>query len=393
VGLSSLLNEEQRASYDEIMSTIDSKRGGLFFVDGPGGTGKTFLYRALLGTVHSQNKLAFATATSGVAASIMPGGRTAHSLFKIPLTLDDRQGCGFTKQCGTAKLLQQASLIIWDEASMTKRQAVEALDCSMRDIMGQKDLPFGGKTDVFVGDFKQVLPVVRKGSRAQIVGASLRKSYLWEFMRHLKLVRNMRAQTDPCFVDYMLRIGNGTEEVNEDGDVHLPGEICVLYTGDSEKDLDTLIERIFPNINENMANKDYITYRAILSTRNDWVDDTNLKMINKFQGGEVVYHSFDEAVDDPHNYYPQEFLNTLTPNEIPPHVLKQKIGCPVILLRNLDPANGLYNGTRLVVRACQRNSIDAEIVLGQHAGKRVFVPRIPLRPSNGQMFPFQFKRK
>jgi ATP-dependent DNA helicase PIF1 len=62
-------------------------------------------------------------------------------------------------------------------------------------------------------------------------------------------------------------------------------------------------------------------------------------MINKFQGGEVVYHSFDEAVDDPHNYYPQEFLNTLTPNGIPPHVLKLKIDCLVILLRNLDPAN------------------------------------------------------
>jgi hypothetical protein len=116
-------------------------------------------------------------------------------------------------------------------------------------------------------------------------------------------------------------------------------------------------------------------------------------MINKFQGGEVVYHSFDEAVDDPHNYYPREFLNTLTPNGIPPHVLKLMIGCPVILLRKLDPANGLCNGTRLVVRECQRNSIDAEIVLGQHAGKRVFLPRIPLCPSDDQMFPFQFKRK
>jgi hypothetical protein len=75
----------------------------------------------------------------------MPGGRTAHSRFKIPLTLNDKQGCGFTKQYGTAKLLQQASLIIWDEASMTKRQAMEALDYSMRDIMGRKDLPFGGR--------------------------------------------------------------------------------------------------------------------------------------------------------------------------------------------------------------------------------------------------------
>jgi ATP-dependent DNA helicase PIF1 len=83
----------------------------------------------------------------------------------------------------------------------------------------------------------------------------------------------------------------------------------------------------------------------------------------------------------------------LTPNGIPPHVLKLKISCPVILLRNLDPANGLCNGTRPVVRACQRNSIDAEIVLGQHAGKRVFLPRIPLCPYDDQMFPFQFKRK
>jgi hypothetical protein len=58
---------------------------------------RLFLYRALLGTVCSQNKLAVATATSGVAASIMPGGRTAHSHFKIPLTLDDKQGCDFTK--------------------------------------------------------------------------------------------------------------------------------------------------------------------------------------------------------------------------------------------------------------------------------------------------------
>jgi ATP-dependent DNA helicase PIF1 len=190
-----------------------------------------------------------------------------------------------------------------------------------------------------------------------------------------------------------LRIGNDTEEVNEDGDVRLPDEICVPYSGDSEKDLDTLIESIFPNLNVNMTNKDYITSRAILSTRNDWVDNINLKMINKFQSGEMVYHSFNEADDNPHNYYPQEFLNTMTSNGLPPHVLKLKLGCPVILLRNLDPANGLCNGTRLVVRGCQRNSIDAEIVLGQHAGKRVFLPRIPLCPSDDEMFPFQFKRK
>jgi ATP-dependent DNA helicase PIF1 len=76
----------------------------------------------------------------------------------------------------------------------------------------------------------------------------------------------------------------------------------------------------------------------------------NMKMIDMFQSGETVYHSFDSAVDDPHNYYPSEFLNSLTSNGLPLHVLKLKLGCPVILLRNIDPANGLCNGTRLVVR-------------------------------------------
>ena len=57
---------------------------------------------------------------------------------------------------------------------MMKRQGVKALDNNLYDIMDRPNLPFGGKTMVFGGDFRQVLPVVRRGSRAQIVGASLR---------------------------------------------------------------------------------------------------------------------------------------------------------------------------------------------------------------------------
>ncbi|XP_073351674.1 uncharacterized protein [Aegilops tauschii subsp. strangulata] len=137
--LSSSLNLEQRAAYDEILSAVERGDGGVFFLDGPGGTGKTFLYRAMLAKVRGEGKIAIATATLGVAASIMPGGRTAHSRFKIPPSCDDGASCSFTKQSGTAKLLRMASLILWDEASMTKRQAVEALDNSMRDIMGIRD--------------------------------------------------------------------------------------------------------------------------------------------------------------------------------------------------------------------------------------------------------------
>jgi ATP-dependent DNA helicase PIF1 len=101
---------------------------------------------------------------------------------------------------------------------------------------------------------------------------------------------------------------------------------------------------VYPKLDENKADSNY-TSRAILTTKNDCVDRINIKIINKFQGYEKVYHSFDEAVDDPNNYYLSEFLNTLMPNGLPPLVLKLKKNCPVILLQNIDPANGLCNGT------------------------------------------------
>jgi len=111
--LASSLNPEQRLAYDEILAAVDAGDGGVFFVDGPGGTGKTFLYRALLAKVRGEGKIAVATVTSGIAASIMPGGRTAHSRFKIPLSIEDGASCSFTKQSGTTKLLRMASLILW----------------------------------------------------------------------------------------------------------------------------------------------------------------------------------------------------------------------------------------------------------------------------------------
>ncbi|WVZ83473.1 hypothetical protein U9M48_030615 [Paspalum notatum var. saurae] len=81
------LNAEQRSAYDEILAAGDSGKGVVFFIDGLGGTGKTFLYKALLATVRGMDNISVVIATSGVAASIMPGGRTAHSRFKIPLTI------------------------------------------------------------------------------------------------------------------------------------------------------------------------------------------------------------------------------------------------------------------------------------------------------------------
>ena len=84
--------------FKEIFDHVIRNKEKAFFVDGPGGTGKTYLYMALLAKLRSMDHIAVATATSGIAASIMPGGRTTHSGFKIPIKLQDNSVGNFTKK-------------------------------------------------------------------------------------------------------------------------------------------------------------------------------------------------------------------------------------------------------------------------------------------------------
>jgi len=115
----------------------------------------------------------------------------------------------------------------------------------------------------------------------------------------------MRAQSDPWFSEFLLRIGNGVEETIEQDYVKLPSKICVPYTDAKDDQLEDLIDIVFPMLEDNMTNSNYITSRAILSTRNENVDGINMKLIERFPGEQMVYHSFDSAVDDPNNHYPQ----------------------------------------------------------------------------------------
>lgn len=116
------LNVEQKSAYNRNLYHVQNYLPNVFFVDGPGGTGKTFLYKALLATIRSTGQKALATQTSGVAASLLPGGRTSHSIFKIPLDENNIKSCSISKQSTLA--IKQAKLIIWDEATMAKRSII-----------------------------------------------------------------------------------------------------------------------------------------------------------------------------------------------------------------------------------------------------------------------------
>jgi len=211
-----------------------------------------------------------------------------------------------------------------------------------------RDTPFGGKVMLFGGDFRRVLPVVPRGTRAQITDATLLRSYIWESVRRIKLTQNMRAQADTWFADYLLRIGNGTDEAFEGDYVWLPDDI-LIHNPQEDDSIDILIDKVFPNLVANCTSASYMRECAILSTRNEHVDAVNALMIDRFPGKQKIFYSFDSVDDDSRNNYPLDFVNSITPNGLLPHELKVKKNSPVILLRNLDPHNGLCNGTRLVV--------------------------------------------
>ena len=123
--LLSLLIPDQKHDYDTILHRIVSQSGGFLFLDAPGGTGKTFLTNLLLAKVRSQRKFVLAIASSGIAATLLNGGRTAHSTFKLPLNLshDDTPVCNIKKGSGIATVLERCHLIVRDECTMSHKRA------------------------------------------------------------------------------------------------------------------------------------------------------------------------------------------------------------------------------------------------------------------------------
>lgn len=135
----------------------------------------------LLATVRQKAKIAVAVASSGIAATLLEGGRTAHSTFKLPLDIirsDVPPTCNIARGSGMAKLLKQCKLIVWDECTMAHKQAMEALDRTLRDLRSNDDI-MGGVTVVLADDFRQTLPVLPRSTPADELNACLKASQLW----------------------------------------------------------------------------------------------------------------------------------------------------------------------------------------------------------------------
>ena len=222
-----LLNTEQRLAFNTILDAIQIRPAQVYFVEGAAGAGKTFLYQVLCHALRSEDKIVLCVASSSIAALLLPGGRTAHSCFKIPINIQIDSVCSLSRQSAFATFVKQVSFIIWDECSMQHRFALEAVDRSLQDLR-DTDLPFGGITTVLGGDFLQTLPVVKRENRSLIVHSSLLSSPLWPPICPyiLRLHQNMRltmSADDREFALWLRKLARG--DLNNNDVLRLPARL------------------------------------------------------------------------------------------------------------------------------------------------------------------------
>ena len=272
---------------------------------------------------------------------------------------------------------------------MANKLAFEALDRTLQDLR-QSSRPFGGILVVLSGDFRQTLPVIRGGTRANEIDACIKSSHLWQHVETHSLTTNMRAYlygdaNAAEFASLLLRVGNGHIPVVEGRHtIFIPEDLGTVT--DSPQ---TLIERVYPNLQHHYQDFEWLMQRAILAPHNVSIRDINWEMLQQFPGEIKIYKSIDTVRDDDAVHYPSEFLNSLEPAGMPPHKLALKVGIPLMVVRNLAP--GIANGTRLILKRMMNNCLEATIATGPHKAQDVYLPKIPLIPSDTGL-PFEFKR-
>ena len=276
--------------------------------------------------------------------------------------------------------------------TMSHKHVYEAMDRSIREVT-ENDQPFGGITNVFAGDWRQCLPVIKRGSRGDVINACLKRSYLWETMRVTHLTRNMRVELkgqSAEFSDLLLKIGNGSLPVNTDiGEsmVELPQDIFMKTASASD-----LAESVFPEFKTNYTDISWVKNRAILCPTNEECCEVNKLLLKQLPGESTVYKSCDMVSQYESHMYPTEFLNTIELQGIPPHHHELRAGAIIMLLRNLNPTEGHVNGTRYVIQNMLPHVIDVIAISGSNIGTKLFIPRIWLHTKDATL-PFEMKRK
>ncbi|RZB51543.1 ATP-dependent DNA helicase PIF1, partial [Glycine soja] len=364
-------NHEKLQIFNQVMQVVIEEKGGMFFLYGYGGTGKTYMWRTLASTLRAKKKIVLTVASSGIASLLLPSGRTAHSKFRIRVPTLDDSVCNITQGSDLAELLKVTSLIIWEEAPMAHKFCFKALDKTLNDIMkisDNSDTVLGGKTVVFGGDFRQILPMISRGTRSDIVFILVRPH--------------------PC--TYNQSPSNSLES-----STNLQKPFKKLFILNYTDPIDAIVQSTYPNIRQHYKDLEFLQSRAILASTNEIVDHINdyvLSLIPEEYLSSDSIEKFDTIESEGFSIITIEFLNSLSTSGLPNPKIKLKVGSPIMLLRNLDQNEGLCNGTRLIITRLANHIIEAKIMSGKGQGNTVYIPRLSMSPSQSP-WPFKLIRR
>ena len=244
---------------------------------------------------------------------------------------------------------------------------------------------------VLGGDFAQILPVIRRGTRQATVLACIRHASIWANLHILQLKTSMRviaSDANQVFLNFLK--GMITNPLLH-GHLQLPRYIRCVST------VDELCAQLYPQqlLNHAVNSHGALIGRAILAFRNDTVNDFNDVLVDRMPGEEYRFEAanYVEVPEDAAGAEPfaVEYLQSISLASIPPSCLRLKIGAPIILLRNLSPREGLCNGTRMRVLGIRRTCLQVAIMGGKLDGNICLLPRIKLTTSDDDL-PFILQR-
>ncbi|KAH1212405.1 hypothetical protein GmHk_14G040617 [Glycine max] len=308
IHLMSNMTLEQRKNFDKITERVNENKPGLFFLYGYGGIGKTYIWKALFAAFRSKTEIVLTVAFCGIATFLIPRGRIVYSSSRRRFSPNI---VGYSKRYKTRSSSCNDKLFL-------SLKFLQSLTKNMRLQIGSSDFD--------VSERKQ-------------------------------------------FLDWILGIGNGTIGHSNDVDINvsIPDDLLLQSKGDL---LQFVVNSTYPFFLDNMNDVAFFQDRVILTPRNDIVDLINQYMLSLLPGDEKSYLSLDtpyfvnENNDTPNIVHTAEFFNTITTSRLSNHVLKLKVGVPIMLLRNLDQSVGLCNGTRMIVTKLGKYVIEAKVISG-----------------------------
>lgn len=383
---------------DEIMCEIidlleDPGCSSIMFIQGQAGTGKTNIGRKILSYVRSKGFLAFAIASTGLAANLYDNGMTAHSFFGVDVLDDDdtedddkKKSVGCWKLKGRPEreeLIQNTKCILWDE-----------FPSNHSDVFNAAYTYFSGfqrKIIVCMGDFKQIPPVVKYGVRQEVVAASIISHPLWDKFAVYELTTNMRLEIE---AERLRKLINENKAIEEDvvkledqlqyGKMLLAigrgvtDDTAQLLDEDTvsgrqllrlprvkyflEEERDAAIEFVFSD----GFDPDSISCRHILVATNALGDEWNslIQEKNTNEMHELLSSDKLADIDDPYNILASmltpEVLNMYDAPGVPPHQLNLKVNDICIVLRNLSRKDKIATNTIVRIAKITNICITAE---------------------------------